>query len=88
MRSDHYLDHPDRRVRRWSAVAYSIATGAATLAWSAWGGLDALRDDKWLEALAGLVTTGLPVWLVAAGIGLRIVRRFARRREPVDQLVG
>ena len=86
MRTHHYLDHPDRKVRRWAAAAYSIATGAATLAWSAWGGLDAVRGDRWLDAI-GLLTTGLLVWLVVAGIGLRIVRWFTRRREPVDQFV-
>jgi hypothetical protein len=40
-----------------------------------------------LDAAGELVTTGLLVWLLVAGIGLRIVRAFARRLEPVDQLV-
>jgi hypothetical protein len=40
-----------------------------------------------LDAAGELVTTGLLVWLVVAGIGLRIVRSLARRLEPVDQLV-
>jgi hypothetical protein len=87
MRTEHFLDHPDRKLRRWSATAYSIATAAATLAWSAWGGLDALRDDRWLDAAGELVTTGLLVWFVVAGIGLRIVRALARQRAPMDQLV-
>jgi hypothetical protein len=85
MRDEHpYLDSPDRRVRRWSVGAFSVASAASALAFAAWGGLDEVRD---LDVLAAgwLLALAAGVWLVVAGIGLRLVRVSARRRSFADQ---
>ncbi len=76
-----FLDSADPFVRRLSAAAYATATGAGAVAWTASGGLDALRDGKVLLAIADAVV-GLPIWWIVAGVGLRLVRRIeSRRRE-------
>ena len=75
---DRYLDSPDPAIRRWSTVAYCMATAVATLAWSGGGGLDAVSDGRLIEAVV-LLLVALPVWWIVAGVGLRIVRRLGPR---------
>jgi uncharacterized membrane protein len=86
MTEPRYLHSPDPRIRRWSAIVYAMATGAATLAWAGWGGLDALGEARILTA-AWLVIVALIVWFVVAGIGLRIVRSAERRERTAAHSV-
>jgi hypothetical protein len=44
-------------------------------------------QDPRVRRSTATVVASLPVWWVVAGIGLRIVRAVAHRRESVDQLV-
>ena len=83
MRS-RFLDSPDPSIRRLSAVVYAVATGIAVFAWAAWGGLDELKGDRYLQA-GGLILESLLVWFVVAGIGLRVVRFRDRSEETTDQ---
>jgi hypothetical protein len=86
--SDHRYHHsPDRTIRTWSAVALCGATAAASIAWTVWGGLEAVGDGRIPEAV-WLVAVASIVWFVVAGIGLRLVRVAERRRSPADQRVG
>lgn len=72
MTDGRYLRSPDRRIRRWSAVPYCAATAAATLAWAAWPASTPTPTDGG-SSPPGIVVVSLPLWFVAAGIGLRLV---------------
>jgi hypothetical protein len=77
-----FMHSPDAGVRRRSAVVYCAATGVSTFAFAGWGGLDHLGAARFVDA-AGLVLAVLPLWWIAAGIGLRIVAR-SHARDPDD----
>ena len=79
-----FLHSSDPFIRRLSAVAYAAATGIATLAWAAWGGLDDLTGGSYLRA-AALILESLLVWFVVAGIGLRVIRLRDRHRGATTQ---
>jgi hypothetical protein len=82
-----YLHSPDPRIRRWSAVAYSVASATAGIAWAASGSVNDLTAGRYLAAVTR-VFPALLVWFVLAGIGLRVVRRrerhLAATRRPID----
>ena len=81
-----FLHSPDPSTQRLSAVVYAVATGIAVLAWAAWGGLDDLRGDPYVDGGA-LILESLLVWFVVAGLGLRAVRLRDRRRSVPTQSV-
>lgn len=68
-----YLHSGRAWIRRLSAIAYSVATAAATLIWVLSGGLDAIREGRVLAALA-MAFVVVPAWWITAGISLRVVR--------------
>jgi hypothetical protein len=79
-RMNTFLDAPEAWIRRAATAAYCVATAAAAIAWTANGSLDALRRGDWFVPLATL-PIALLVWWIVAGIGLRVVRSVAERRD-------
>lgn len=72
-----FLHSESALIRKLSCLVYCAATLVATIFWAAYARVDDPFPARWVWAVFGAV----PIWWIAAGVGLRLVRLVERRER-------